>query len=265
LLTLDAYISQLREDEIRAQLATELQAAKNGWSVNLGNDPVAAFSTLVDTYVWLGQLETKARYQIAQNLARNLPGAMLQDFLIQVVVSCLEPYPSLEVFTEVRVPFGRYPIWEGGVIRERSPAQLVDLAVGYRLIDGVPTPSTLDWPQPVCSRLGSGESVVPLVVVNSKIRVSQSEFFDFMGREELLTKGNPNCMSVEVALRAEMDLSIVSAAQASDKFFLLGVGGERNVRARPAELARFVEELQEHLGLFMVPSLGTDVEPTQGD
>src|SRR5258708_13829317 len=171
---------------------------------------------------------------------------MFQDFLIQVVISCLQPYPSLEVFTEVRVPFGRYPIWEAGVINHRVPSQLVDLAVGYRLVDGQPRPCTDPWPHTVCSHLEQNESVVPLVVVNSKVRVSQSEFFDFMGREELLTKGNPTCMSVEVALRAEMDLIIVPASQANDKFFCLGVAVARTVRPRPAEFNPSVECLSTH-------------------
>jgi hypothetical protein len=90
--------------------------------------------------------------------------------------------------------------------------------------------------------------------------VSQSEFFDYLGREQLLTKGNPTCMSVEVALRAEMNLTIVAAAQATDSFFLIGTGGERSVIARPLELARFVDEVREHLELHMLPRRGTDVD-----
>jgi hypothetical protein len=74
------------------------------------------------------------------------------------------------------------------------------------------------------------------VTVNTKIRVSQSEFFDWHGREQLMTKGNPHCLSIQVVLRREMDLAIVEAAQAGGKFFLLGEGGERNVVPRVGEL-----------------------------
>jgi hypothetical protein len=260
MLTLERYIDQMLTEPVRRGLARKLSQARQNWSVKAGKDPVAAFGSLVNTYIWLGQTETKQKYNIAQNLARNLPGALLQDYLIEVVIKQLEPYPSLEIFTEVRVPFGRYPIWEGGNVAYQSPAQLVDLAVGYRMVEGEIMASEKGWPQEVVSSLPSSEIVIPLIVVNSKIRVSQSEFFDYLGREQLLTKGNPTCMSVEVALRSEMDLSIVAAAKATDNFFLLGTGGERTVTARPLELARFVEEVREHLGLHMMPHRGTDVD-----
>ena len=50
------------------------------------------------------------------------------------------------------------------------------------------------------------------------------------------------------------------------KFFLLGVGRETAVEPRPKELNRLVEELTEHLGLYMVPGLGTEAEaPSDGE
>lgn len=251
MLTLDQYIDQLELDPIRAGLSEHLRGAKGEWSVLVGNNPFESLQNLIDEYTWLGHRDTKALYNLQGNLARNLPGAMLQDYLIQVVTQCAVPYPSLDVFTEVKVPFGKYPIWKAGEVQDRLPSQLVDLAVGYLTVDGVPVPSDLPAPRAPRNSLLRGQSVLPLVVVNSKVRVSQSEFFDFLGREELLTKGNPNCMSVEVALRSEMDLSIVSASQASDKFFLLGTGGELTVRAQPQELDRFAQELSKHLARFM--------------
>jgi hypothetical protein len=88
---------------------------------------------------------------------------------------------------------------------------------------------------------------LPLVTVNSKIRVSQSDFFDWLGREELMTKGNPHWLSVQVALRKEMDMSIVEAAQAGDEFFLLGTGGETTVIPNHLELERFRQKVNGHL------------------
>lgn len=71
--------------------------------------------------------------------------------------------------------------------------------------------------------------MIPLSTINSKIRISQSEFFDWLGRGQLMNRGNPHCLSVQIALRKEMDLTIVEASQASTKFFLFGDGGERSV------------------------------------
>jgi len=62
-----------------------------------------------------------------------------------------------------------------------------------------------------------------------------------------MTKGNPNCFSVQVVLRKEMDMNIVEAAQAGEKFFLLGGGGERNVKPNPLELNRFIGSFKDHL------------------
>jgi len=82
--------------------------------------------------------------------------------------------------------------------------------------------------------------------------VSQSEFFDWHGREQLMTKGNPNCFSAQVVLRKEMDMNIVEAAQAGEKFFLLGSGDERNVKPNVLELDRFNMAFMEHLSNKML-------------
>ena len=171
----------------------------------------------------------------------------MQDYLIYLVIDRLQRSPTLDVFTEVRVPFGRYPLWKGGKIVFRSPAQLIDLAVGYKMRDGEPVISKDPWPRPPIAHLETGEVVLPLVVINSKIRVSQGEFFDWLGRDELLTRGNPDCLSLQVALRSEMDLSIIDAAQAHEKFVLLGRGGETSVVGDREELKRLVELLDMHL------------------
>jgi hypothetical protein len=44
-----------------------------------------------------------------------------------------------------------------------------------------------------------------------------------------------------------MNMDIVDAAQAGDKFFLLGSGGERNVVPDRSELLRFCHTVSEHL------------------
>lgn len=86
-----------------------------------------------------------------------------------------------------------------------------------------------------------------MITVNSKIRVSQSEFFDWLGRSQLMSKGNPHCLSIQVALRKEMDLNIVEVAQARTRFFLLGAGTEYNVVPSQTELDRLIETVSEHL------------------
>jgi hypothetical protein len=67
----------------------------------------------------------------------------------------------------------------------------------------------------------------------------------------LMTKGNPHCLSIQVALRKEMDYSIVEAAQASEKFFLLGSGSETNVVPDQSELDRLIHVVGEHMARRM--------------
>ncbi|NGM49235.1 hypothetical protein G5B46_06415 [Caulobacter sp. 602-2] len=243
------YIEQFRGESTpeKLELAELLAATRLKYNIHDGGNPIAAFVAFVDQYNWLGQRENKARFGISDNLARNLPGAMLQDYLVHLAIKLCEPYPKLEVFTEVKVPFGRYPIWQGGEVTWAQPSERSDIAVGYRVRDGEFVFDEAPWPRNAYEKLPTSESVLPIVTLNSKIRVSQSEFFDWHGREQLMTKGNPHCFSVQVALRKEMDLSIVEAAQAGEKFFLLGTGGERNVQPNPLELTRFVDAFNDHL------------------
>ncbi|WP_421936391.1 hypothetical protein [Phenylobacterium sp.] len=243
------YIEQFRAEGSpeKIELADVLSNTRLKYSIIDGGDPIAAFGDFVDQYNWLGQAENKTKYGINQNLARNLPGAMLQDFLVNLAVNLCKDFPALEVFTEVKVPFGNYPIWRGGDVSWAQPSERSDIAVGYRTKGGAIEKDDSPWPRKHYESLPAGESVLPLVTINSKIRVSQSEFFDWHGREQLMTKGNPNCFSAQVALRKEMDMNIVEAAQAGEKFFLLGDGNERNVKPNPLELTRFVGAFTDHL------------------
>lgn len=243
------YIEQFRNEGSaeKAKLAKLLSATRAKYDLHGGGDPVGAFPAFVDQYNWLGQRENKQKYGISENLARNLPGAMFQDFLLHLAIKLCEEFPALEVFTEVKVPFGNYPIWRAGEVTWVQPSERSDIAVGYKTEGGEIVKSAEPWPRQPYYSLANDESVIPLVTLNSKIRVSQSEFFDWHGREQLMTKGNPNCFSAQVVLRKEMDMNIVEAAQAGEKFFLLGEGGERNVVANPLELNRFIQAFKGHL------------------
>jgi len=249
MLFLHDYIAQFQNAPPgpRSELGQLLVQTKSAYDVFVeGGDPRAAFEVFVERYNWLGI--NKAAFGISQNESRNLVGALMQDFLLHLFIKICEPHPALDVFTEVPVPFGRYPLWTAGEVQFSSPSERSDLAVGYVLdAAGNVVPSVGPWPRQPHYRLAAGFSLFPLITVNSKIRVSQSEFFDWQGREQLMTKGNPHCLSIQVALRKEMDMSIVQAAQAGDKFFLLGQGGERNVVPNQTELDRLCETVSEHL------------------
>lgn len=231
----------------KADLAAFLSSTRGAYDIFAGGDPAAAFAAFVDRYNWLGLKETKATYGISENLARNLPGAMMQDFLLHFVIQLCQRHPTLDVFTEVRVPFGRYPIWREGNVTWATPSERSDIAVGYRLRNGTVLKGEGPLPRQPYYTLAKGDEALPLMTINSKIRVSQSEFFDWHGREQLMTKGNPHCLSIQAVLRKEMDLNIVEAAQAGEKFFLLGGGGEKNVVADPLELARLATVIAKHL------------------
>jgi hypothetical protein len=248
MLFLHDYISQFENADLqpRRELGALLRQTKTAYDLFVEGDPVHAFEIFVERYNWLGL--NKATYGVKDNESRNLVGALMQDYLLHLVIKLCKPYPSLDVFTEVPVSFGRYPLWQAGEVRFSSPSERSDLAVGYILdLNGEPSPGLTPWPRQPYYRLPPGQSLFPLVTINSKIRVSQSEFFDWLGREQLMTKGNPHCLSVQIALRKEMDMSIVQAAQAGDKFFLLGEGGERNVVPNRSELLRFSHTVSEHL------------------
>ena len=242
------YVEQFAsEGSARRQLAQELDETRQSWDIYHGGNPRGAFAKFVSRYNWLGDQANKTAFEITQNLARNLPGALMQDFLLHLAIALVQPHPNLDVFTEVRVPFGHYPLWEEGQIGIRTPAERSDLCIGYLIEDEEPKISEQSWPRQPFYRLEKGQTVAPLVTVNSKIRVSQGEFFDWLGRETLMTKGNPHCLSVQVALRKEMDMSVVAASQAGGKFFLLGEGGETTVVPNVEELDRLIDTFVEHL------------------
>jgi hypothetical protein len=163
----------------RKKLGQELEKTKNSFDVFRRGDPEQALEGLVARYNWLGGAENKRRYKIDQNLARNLPGAMLQDFLLHLVIRQIQKFPALEAFTEVRVPFGRYPLWNSGAVVFKTPSEFSDIAVGYLTENGNVKAPSLPWPRQPFYRLDRGQSILPLVTINTKIRVSQSEFFDW--------------------------------------------------------------------------------------
>lgn len=246
------YIDQFEtsSDKTDRKLAKRLKATKMRFdAISTSGTQEKAFRKFVARYNWLGQTATKHKYNINQNFARNLPGALMQDFLLNLATLLCAPYPELHIFTEVKVAFGSYPIWENGKINFKRPAEKSDLAVGYILKDGVILKGKLDTPNEIHygTKLKKDELIIPLITMNSKIRVSQSEFFDWFGREQLMTKGNPHCLSIQVALRKEMDISIVEASQATDKFFLLGNGNEGNVKPDICEFERLLEHVKHHL------------------
>lgn len=243
------YINDFRANqaEIQKQLADILEETQSVYNVFLNANPIDGLEAFIERYNWLGRRDTKDRFNINQNLSRNLTAALMQDYLINLVIKLCESYQRLDVFTEVRVPFGTYPIWEGGEVSFRTPSERSDIAVGYLVEQGKIKLSDKSYPKQPFYKLQKNQTVLPLFTINSKIRISQSEFFDWLGRGQLMNRGNPHCLSVQVALRKEMDLTIVEASQASTKFFLLGDGGEGNVSPNRLELQRFVEIFTEHL------------------
>ncbi|MBD1836747.1 hypothetical protein H6F78_10380 [Coleofasciculus sp. FACHB-64] len=243
------YIEDFRSSnsEITKNLADIFEETQLVYDVFKGSNPIDGLETFIGTYNWLGDRENKQKFDINQNLSRNLTAVLMQDYLINLVIKLCEFYPQLDVFTEVRIPFGTYPIWERGEVSFKTPSERSDLAVGYLIEDGKIKVSDEAWPKQPFYKLKRNQTVLPLVTINSKIRISQSEFFDWLGRGQLMNKGNPHCLSVQVALRKEMDLTIVEASQAGKKFFLLGEGGEGNVMPNRAELQRFIEVFAKHL------------------
>ena len=251
MIFLDQYINNFLADAdpLKQDLGRHLLTTKQSYDIFNGADPEAAFQSFVDQYNWLGDETNKTTHNIKQNLSRNLTGALMQDYLIHLMLQQLQLYPTLDVFTEVKVEFGTYPVWQRGEVRVRQPAHYIDITVGYRSnrASNSPVMSNDPWPRPAISHLQPNEVVIPLIGISSKIRVSQGEFFDWLGRDQLLTKGNPHCLSIQVGLRTEMDLSIIEICQATDKFFVLGQGGERNVVSRPGELKRLIDIINKHL------------------
>lgn len=215
------YINDFRAgaSEAQKQLANLLEETQSAYNIFANANPIEGLEVFVERYNWLGDNNNKQMFDFSQNLSRNLTATLMQDYLVNLVIKLCESYPQLDVFTEVRVPFGTYPIWERGEVSFKTPSERSDIAIGYLLEQGKIKLSDEPWPkQPFC-RLGKNQSVLPLFTINSKIRISQSEFFDWLGRGQLMNRGNPHCLSVQIALRKEMDFTIVEASQASRKFF----------------------------------------------
>lgn len=128
---LDDYINDFNLNPNQVQLATELSLIKSGYNVHTGGNPRMAFASLAAFYNLLGTQVYKIQYAINSNLARNLPGALMQDWLIHLALDLVRANSSLFIFTEVRVLFGFYPLWNAGVVTIMSPAEKSDLAIGY--------------------------------------------------------------------------------------------------------------------------------------
>ncbi|MEM8640153.1 MAG: hypothetical protein AAGG51_15245 [Cyanobacteria bacterium P01_G01_bin.54] len=248
MLTFTEYIDSFLEvGNPRYELGLYLGQCKESWDDLSKDNFRSSLDKFIECYGFLGQKETKERFEISQNRARNLVGSMMQDWLIALCKKASINYPKVLIFTEVRVPFGKYPLWEGGTVEFGVPSEKSDIALGYLLRGGkIFDALSSDFDLPI-KKLEKGESVLPVITINSKIRVSQGEFFDWLGRETLMTKGNPHCFSIQVCLRKEMDLKIVEVAQAEDKWFLLGSGTEKNVIPNYGETERLYNSVCSHL------------------
>lgn len=245
---LNYYLKQFRDTQGQEPVYDYFSILKGKYDTHSGGNAVDAFEDLVAGYNWFGS--NKKSYRLGQNAARNFVGALMQDWLSHLMFDLIVSYPNLRLFSEVRVRFGYYPIWKAGKIEVASPSERSDLCIGYLMEDPAFTQmadvTKLDQKQLII-KLPRKTCVMPLVTINAKIRISQGEFFDWQGRETLMTKGNPHCLSIQVALRKEMDISIVDASQAHDKWFLLGEGSETNVASNRDELERLLEAVTEHL------------------
>jgi hypothetical protein len=247
-LTFIQYINQfLESSSLRQELGRYLNESRSYWQIIEHENLNICLDKFIEAYNLLGRKDTKDEFGINQNLARNLPGAMMQDWLICFCKSVINNYPKVLIFTEVRVPFGNYPLWKSGNVSFSSPSERSDIAVGYLLRNRNIVDEVASRFQLPINNLTNNESVLPVITINSKIRVSQGEFFDWLGRETLMTKGNPHCFSIQVCLRKEMDLTIVEAAQAEDKWFLLGSGTENNVVPNYEEVHRLYGAINYHL------------------
>ena len=233
----------------RRPLATHLQNARNAYDCRVGDSASArvGFEGMVQAYNFIGK--NKELFGLKDNFLRNLTGALLQDYMLSLVYEQLRPYPKLDVFTEAQVALGLYPLWAVGVVKFETVSEQSDLAVGYlwdTTTKGVVT-SPDPWPRPPRTSIPKGCTVLPLITISSKIRVSKQEFFDWLGRSQLMGKGNPHCLNIEVGLRREMRIAIVEVAQVYENFFLLGTGDEGKVVGYPKELERLLERIRDHL------------------
>lgn len=245
---LDYYLEQFKNVTEQKPVYQYFSVLKRKYNFLDGGNAAEAFEDFVEGYNWFGA--NKRTYNINQNAARNFVGALMQDWLTHLMFNVIAPYPNLRLFSEVRVRFGYYPVWKAGQVELVSPSELSDLCIGYLMKDPefieMADISNINQNQLIL-KLPRKTCIMPLVTINAKIRISQGEFFDWQGRETLMTKGNPNCLSTQVALRKEMDINIVEASQAHDKWFLLGEGSETSVKPKRNQLERLLEVINEHL------------------
>ncbi len=105
---LETYVEQFRQQG-NLGLARRLHQARRAWDVHNGGDARASFALFVAAYNWLGAPANKAKYGITGNLSRNLTGALMQDYLIHLVIQRLQPYPMLDICTEALFHSGHIP------------------------------------------------------------------------------------------------------------------------------------------------------------
>jgi hypothetical protein len=79
MIFLDQYISKFFSDPdpVIQDLGEHLAHTKQAYSIFNGGNPITAFQSFVDQYNWLGDQENKKKHKISENLARNLPGALM--------------------------------------------------------------------------------------------------------------------------------------------------------------------------------------------
>jgi hypothetical protein len=116
---LDDYVTDFRANVQQLPLADLIAKIKAAYDVRIGGNPQTAFQAFVNFYNSLGDAQTKAQYAISSNLARNLPGALMQDWLVHLALQLVVTRPELFIFTEVRVLFGTYP--PGGQVKVLHP------------------------------------------------------------------------------------------------------------------------------------------------
>lgn len=226
-----------------------LQGIYTKYSVFSGQIPSHRLAEMIGFYNDLSL--NKQRLRVTGNNLRNTVGVLFEDYLTSIVLECTQDYPALDTFNQVKTPFGYYALWEKGVLSNKQPSELSDIVSGYLLTDGKVTPVPGSWPKHIITKLEKNQSVMPLLLVSSKVRVSQPEFFDWLGRAQLMAKGHPHCLTIQVALRKEMDFSIVEVAQATEHWFLLGDGREGQVVPNQNGLDRLLKHIKDHFAARM--------------
>ena len=226
------------------EAAEKLSNFQTAYSVFHGQTPSTRLVEFIDFYNFLSV--EKERLGVTGNNLRNTVGVLFEDYLTNVMIECCRGYDRLDVFNQVKTQFGRYILWERGQLREVRPSELSDIVVGYCLTNSAITPTVGTWPKPIVRRLEVTQEVMPLLLVSSKVRVSQPEFFDWLGRAQLMAKGHPHCLTIQIALRKEMDLNVIEVAQSTDHWFQIGDGHEGQVRPIQDGMERLLQHILEH-------------------